>query len=137
MKLCRKCLVEKLRSDFYRETSRKDGLHPWCKGCTREYGRVYRGRVGRRELDKIRLIKFNYGLSEEEYRSMAQAQSGHCAICRLPETADNKLQVEHDHQTGRVRGLAHRKCNSGIAFFFENPVSLMGAIEYLSVGEVS
>lgn len=60
-----------------------------------------------------------YGLSLAEYRKMAEAQDNACAICRMPETATSwgrprALSVDHDHATGRIRGLLCSNCNTSL-----------------------
>ena len=61
-----------------------------------------------------------YGITEEEYRVMFQQQLGMCAWCHHPETTRRQgkiinLAVDHDHSTGKIRGLLCRKCNIALA----------------------
>lgn len=71
-----------------------------------------------------------YGIGHETYMSMLAAQSGVCAICGEP-PQDRRLAVDHDHETGKVRGLLHRKCNTAIALLGENSGICRKAAEYL------
>ncbi len=41
MKSCSKCGVKKSLDEFYKRSSSRDGLHPWCKGCVAFYGKQY------------------------------------------------------------------------------------------------
>lgn len=71
-----------------------------------------------------------YGLTFDEWRKMMIAQKGRCAICRdLPQTKD--LCIDHDHQTGEVRGLLCNSCNLGNGLFRDNPAFLRAAALYL------
>ena len=68
-------------------------------------------------------------MSVEDYDAMLASQHGACAICnRKP---GKRLAVDHCHVTGKVRGLLCAKCNSGLAFFQDNPDYILAAIEYL------
>lgn len=59
-----------------------------------------------------------YGLSYEDYLQLLERQAGVCAICKRPPTKvtrlDRRLHVDHDHETGRVRGLLCRACNAAL-----------------------
>lgn len=62
-----------------------------------------------------------YGISIEEYRELFKKHDNKCAICGSIETAKNKvLAVDHDHNTGKVRGLLCGKCNRGLGFLQDN-----------------
>lgn len=69
-------------------------------------------------------------LSDNEYRTLLEAQGGICAICgRKPE--GQRLVVDHDHKSGRVRGLLCRSCNLGIGLFEDDPNRLKAALEFI------
>ncbi len=73
-------------------------------------------------------IRSKYGLSSAQFNSMLDQQSGVCAICEdVPPTA-----VDHDHDTGRVRGLLCANCNFGIGFLRDSARILNSAVEYLA-----
>lgn len=77
----------------------------------------------------------NHGLTVDEYVTMFAAQGGLCAICRQPERAANRkpttLCIDHDHETGRVRGLLCSGCNSSIGYAQDDPARLRAAADYL------
>ena len=60
---------------------------------------------------KIR--QYKYGITEDEYTAMLEAQEGRCAICNL----ERKLVIDHDHKTGKVRGLLCKPCNAMLGPF--------------------
>lgn len=74
-------------------------------------------------------LKRKYGLAFEQYEEMYQAASGACEICRTPLPV---LHVDHDHDTGEVRGLLCRPCNQGIGHFRDDVDLLASAGLYLS-----
>jgi len=81
---------------------------------------------------RYRLKKY-YGLTEEEYKTLLAKQDGVCALCGRPPESERQLwfAVDHDHQTGKIRGLLHNGCNLGLAFFGEDPAWLRLGAEYL------
>lgn len=91
---------------------------------------------------KSRSLKHYYGITIEDYDRMFEEQEGLCAICELPETRiiRNKvasLHVDHNHETGEVRGLLCSRCNVAIGMMKENPSLFVKAAEYLNNGTFS
>lgn len=134
MKPCARCDVTKPLDDFNRG-SLKDGRQSWCRACQQErqatYSKTAKGReVQRRSSRKMRLRK-QYGLTEAQYEVMLAGQGGACAICRA-KSADRKLCVDHDHETGEVRGLLCGTCNRAIGLLGDNLDGLMRAVSYLT-----
>jgi Autographiviridae endonuclease VII len=81
-------------------------------------------------------LKRAFGITIEQYDEMFKAQKGLCKLCRKPEpgTRNGKrkmLAVDHDHVTGKVRGLLCSKCNTALGLFNESPELLEAAITYL------
>lgn len=79
-----------------------------------------------------------YGISLEDFDEMYRRQDGRCAICRRPEAElrgrHTRLCVDHNHDTGAVRGLLCAECNLGIGALRgdDGPELLQRAVEYLS-----
>jgi hypothetical protein len=76
-------------------------------------------------------LKKTYGISMEQYQVLLVKQGGKCGICKRPERLGQALSVDHDHKTGRVRGLLCRKCNRSLGGFDDDPVRLEAALRYL------
>jgi len=72
-----------------------------------------------------------YGLTVEGYAQMYVAQHGRCAICRDRDRSAAGLVVDHNHGTGRVRGLLCARCNSGLGMFGDKQHNLRRAWTYL------
>ena len=66
-------------------------------------------------------------ISKDEFRELLVSQGGLCKICG----DSGNLCIDHDHQTGEVRGLLCGLCNSGLGMFRDNLAHLSKAIEYL------
>jgi hypothetical protein len=71
----------------------------------------------------------NYGLTQELFDAMLKEQAGLCWICQK---LMSQPSVDHDHQTGAVRGLLCRTCNAALGQFRDNQGLLQRAIEYLN-----
>jgi hypothetical protein len=86
-------------------------------------------------------IRRTYGLTAEEYAVMHDRQGGVCAICGLPERFRGgrvkggskvmRLAIDHDHNTGKVRGLLCKACNIGIGTLNHDIEILKNAMAYL------
>lgn len=90
-------------------------------------------RIRRLELDPDYDLKRNlrqYNLSPVDYYKLLEVQGGFCKICKMPPNK-KRLHVDHDHKTGRIRGLLCTNCNTGLGHFKENSRLLEEAINYL------
>lgn len=90
------------------------------------------------EKIRDRELKRSYSLTLDDYNTLLAAQNGVCAVCSKPPSGngDNgkNLHVDHDHKTGKIRGLLCAKCNMAIGLFQESSVLLLSAAEYLICG---
>jgi hypothetical protein len=77
-------------------------------------------------------MKTRYGLAYEDYLAMLNGQDGVCAICHQHETYEGlDLSIDHDHSTGKVRGLLCQSCNTGLGKFRDSVELLERAKLYL------
>lgn len=131
-KVCTKCGLEKSRNEFYRRSGALDGLRSHCKACVSAWGKenTEARRQSWRRYRRKKYLSDAYGLTEERYLEMLEAQDGLCAICGKPGRSRG-LHVDHDHSTGAVRGLLCHPCNSGMGMFGDDPEVLASAIKYL------
>ena len=90
--------------------------------------------------DRMRkhLLEKSYGMTIEQYDALLKAQDGKCAICKKVETYVNyrtrqvkRLAVDHDHKTGRVRGLLCNRCNRALGIVENIQESLPLFVDYL------
>ena len=103
-KRCPRCKKEKPREDFHKNASRPNGLQTWCKECQK--GRDHR----------TNNLKKRYNMTPDDWDRMLAEQGGGCGICGTTEPGGrgNTFHVDHDHATGKVRGLLCFKCNTDL-----------------------
>jgi hypothetical protein len=117
-------------------------LQSRCRKCQSDYHKTYVRKVDklkRAEANRKWRLQKEFGISLEEYDVLLEKQNGVCAICGLTEKMFHHnskrpwpLCVDHDHQTGKVRGLLCNKCNTGLGKFNDD-ADLMGrAWRYLT-----
>lgn len=94
--------------------------------AARRHSREWYARNAAAVLSKRRAKK--YGIAPEQLEQLCAAAQGRCAICFTP-TAD--LHVDHDHTTGKVRGMLCHSCNTGLGHFRDDRRNLYAAIRYL------
>lgn len=80
--------------------------------------------------DRTRLLSKKYGLTKEQYQERLEAQGGCCVICRDGKTKRD-FHIDHEHTTGRIRGLLCSRCNTGLGQFRDSIGFLAKAQEYL------
>lgn len=74
----------------------------------------------------------NYNITLDTYNNILKNQNGCCAICGMPEWASKKkLHVDHDHESGTIRGILCAGCNLGIGMFKHDPDLLIKALNYV------
>jgi hypothetical protein len=74
-----------------------------------------------------------YNLTEKEYEQMFIIQDFKCSICGREQDLKwkRRLAIDHDHLTGKIRGLLCHHCNMGLGQFFDDPFLLRKALKYL------
>lgn len=88
----------------------------------------------KRKIDNTywkRDIKNKYGITAEEFREMLFQQENKCAICGNEFLTSKAPCIDHDHETGKIRGILCNGCNSGIGFLKDSIENLRNAALYL------
>lgn len=127
MKRCSQCKELKEESEFYTRRDR-NCLQSYCKRCAITQSSNYQNKTKYRAF-----LKSTYGITPEDYDGLYDKQKGKCAICGKHQSElKRRLCVDHDHNTGKVRGLLCHKCNFVIGNADDDIEILNKAITYLS-----
>lgn len=124
-------MTRKVCVDCRREgvTTRRAAKYPGPRCATHH-------RERKRELSRKRHEKHvgsTYGITSEEYEALHEAQGGVCAICRRATGKRRRLAVDHDHDTGYVRGLLCKNCNYKVlGHLRDDTEALQRAINYIN-----
>ena len=138
-KVCCVCEERKPFSEFYNFKNKSDGKSYRCKSCDYKARKGYQERNRERYAKNLRDTRLRnlYNIEPKDYELMLKEQAGCCAICGKPKE-DNKvrgkllyLAVDHDHKTGKVRGLLCNQCNRGLGMLGDTKEALMRAHDYL------
>jgi hypothetical protein len=174
-KKCTTCKIEQLLSEYRKDASRSNGIHPTCNNCNKEIQRRWyknnkeKARENsskryhenkdfintkRKQLrkDNPELVRAkaralynpitgkvsgwkNAGIKDmtyERYLQMLESQNNCCFICGgHQDNFKRQLSVDHNHETGEVRGLLCDACNGGIGRLKDSIQMLEKAIKYL------
>lgn len=138
-KTCGDCGHVKDVSEFY-DKSRPDGenlnLSLYSSDCKvrirRQRAEYVRTRPGKaKQADRKQHLK-KYNLTPEGYNELFTNQQGVCPGCeRHQNDFDRRLVVDHDHKTGKVRGLLCMTCNLILGYAMDDPFVLSNLIKYL------
>jgi hypothetical protein len=112
--------------------ARKGSRNALCAAC---YDRLVErmAKVSDRLVSNEAYLRRTYGIDLSDYEDMFIKQDGRCCICRT--RGEGKLVVDHNHETGKVRGLLCGGCNTGIGLLGEDPAILAAAIVYVTCGD--
>ena len=135
-KQCKGCYKVHPINHYGKQSVATGKLKSRCKDCNRES--LYAWRLA--HPDRFRKVGWAYelrklyGITVADYEQMLLNQGGVCAICGKINTRQLKLAVDHNHKTGKIRGLLCDRCNRGIGLLL-NTTNLTNAINYLKDDE--
>lgn len=139
-KQCCACGEWKPVAEFHRQARSPSGLHYKCKPCNYAASRAWKSahpeeRAARYRANKRPVInrgyRLRYGIGIAEYETMLEAQHGRCLICNQLPSDGRRLAVDHDGETGEVRGLLCMNCNVALGHINHDTDLLMAAALYL------
>lgn len=147
LKLCNQCIVLKSCGSFYTHSGGGNSQVEVCKECCRKNEKrrkatnpdypLQRKRTREKlrahpEIRKAYHLKDSFGISLECYERKLAEQGGKCAICKTDGSLlKRKLAVDHDHKTGKIRGLLCGSCNTALGSLKDSFEIVQAAANYL------
>lgn len=148
MKQCCACGEVKSLADFHKTLRNPDGLAYKCKGCLRAYNRAqyaknperargYQRQWAGKNPARTRAIKRKHnwakqGIDPQAAKAALEKFSGCCELCERNYPGKSGWHVDHDHATGRVRGVLCHWCNTGLGRFRDSVDLLRKAAQYVA-----
>ena len=127
MRTCTKCGETKPETEYYK-TGKGHKRHGSCKVC-------YKANVAKNK-DPVRIrdlsLQKAYGITSKDYSEILESQGGVCDSCKRPPPNQRKkfLAVDHDHQTGQVRGLLCDNCNRALGLLGDDAQTISNLLAY-------
>lgn len=135
-KTCTICKEDKSITGYHKDSSRLDGLYPYCKPCRKVF--TSKSYYDNPQRQRERAMKHNYGMTFDELKVKAEAQDYACEICSRDFKADfdswnhRQVNIDHCHTTGAVRGILCQDCNHLLGRAHDDTKTLRAAIKYLT-----
>lgn len=78
-------------------------------------------------------LRRTYNIDLCDYEQLLQQQGGKCALCFIPaeQARFGRLDVDHDHETGKIRGLLCNKCNRALGMLGDSKSAIVAAAKYI------
>jgi hypothetical protein len=133
VKKCSRCKENLSIDKFNRQNSKIGSYSPHCRNCinSEKKFRYHHDEKYKRSSLNVK-FKSNYGITLEQYENMFELQNGCCAICeRHQSNFKKRLSVDHEHSSGKIRGLLCSFCNTSLGNFDDREDLLLKAIDYL------
>lgn len=109
--------------NYYTSSTEIDGLNRYCKKCAVKNSSEANKRTGGN-------LKQKWRLSKEQYAFMLSQQDGKCAICGKS-SGQRRLDIDHCHASGHIRGLLCNRCNQAIGLLGDNHNIIKNALSYI------
>ena len=134
-KKCSVCSEVKPLEEFHNHANHWTKKNKRCKPCQNSNAKAYRKRIGSSEF-RWRGIEKEHGVSIWLFHGMLLEQRSECPICEqalvvTPKKTVKSPVVDHDHKTGKVRGILCGSCNFALGQLKDNPASMLRAANYI------
>jgi hypothetical protein len=132
---------EELMRPYRTKEKQKRKTQEWRENNQEKYQKQYKNEIHRskcreyyknnKETLKNKYLERVYDISIEDYNLLLESQNNKCKICKRKCSSGKSLAVDHNHDSGEVRGLLCKNCNIGLGMFFDNLDFLENAVLYL------
>ena len=122
-KKCKKCGENRYLTEYSKRSRCRDNLDTVCRKCRAS---LYKNN---KVMHSCSRLKHLYGITLDDKLRMIEDQNNVCAICK--KEIDISGNVDHDHTTGKVRGILCNSCNRALGYFKDNTENLKQATLYL------
>lgn len=117
------------------ETLRYEHGSKQCVACSRRVKYAYNKSEHGKRMNRNRELLKSYGISIDQFEAMFRLANGKCEICNIelkPKGwSKDSVAIDHNHKTGKVRGILCNSCNRGIGHFFDDVDILNNSVKYL------
>ena len=135
---CFRCKNQFPEDSFYKGSYGRK--FSWCKKCTDLNNVEWASKNKERIAKKCSRWHYNkfYKLTPEDVANIHSALGGVCEICKTKTTLGGRVKkgssvIDHNHKTGKARGMICAQCNHGLGLFKDSPKALRAAAEYLEM----
>jgi hypothetical protein len=154
-RICTRCKIWKPWESFCLDSSGVNQRHATCKSCCSELSAAWKTRTNYYQVNRARILRQkketysparkrdydlwrNYGINSKEFDRLYRQQRRRCAICDtyIRRTFNARFRgreavVDHNHLTGRLRGLLCHRCNRALGLLHDDNVLLKRALHYV------
>lgn len=133
-KRCSKCREVKAASAFSRDATRRDGLRQHCRACRATKDATYHAANRDKLAARMRANNMRRaGADVGDVREIHPPVSHTCDICGADAPGGpGSWHLDHDHETGKLRGWLCSKCNIGLGHLKDSPVNAAAILVYLA-----
>lgn len=124
---CKECKEDNLLSD---EMYWQYGRPYICKKCFNARQTKYRKNGGIRH-SRNKSFKYKYGITLQQYEEMLIKQNNECAICERQFDEKIRPDVDHHHESKKVRGILCHACNLALGYLKEDEKVIQNMLDYL------
>lgn len=132
---CTGCKVSKALEEFPPRKRALMGRCRRCRACESSWEKQHKAAKFKADplLHRRKALERSYGMTLEAFDALVTAQGGGCAVCGATKSSNRiwRLQVDHDHVTGKLRGILCNRCNTALGMVNDDCSLLEKLIAYV------